>query len=60
VLVYLYPLDLITLGILLGESYYNWHPYTCGLFYLAEGPPIVPKEQIPIEDLDAKEDLSSQ
>jgi hypothetical protein len=35
VLVYLCPLDSITLGILLGESYYNWHPYTCGLFYLA-------------------------
>jgi hypothetical protein len=35
VLVGLCPLDSITLGILLGESYYNWHPHACGLFYLA-------------------------
>jgi hypothetical protein len=34
VLVCLYPLDSITLGILLDESYYNWHPYACELFYL--------------------------
>jgi hypothetical protein len=33
-------MDSITLGILLGESYDNWHPYACGLFYLAYGPPI--------------------
>jgi hypothetical protein len=30
-------LDSITLGILLGESYYNWHLYACGLFCLAYG-----------------------
>jgi hypothetical protein len=33
VLVCLCPLDSITLGIILGESYYNWHPYACELFY---------------------------
>jgi hypothetical protein len=31
--------DSITLGILLGESYYNWHPYAYGLIYLAQGLP---------------------
>jgi hypothetical protein len=35
VLVCLCPLDSITLEILLGESYYNWHLYACGLFCLA-------------------------
>jgi hypothetical protein len=35
VLVCLCPLDLITLGILIGESNYNWHLYACGLFCLA-------------------------
>jgi hypothetical protein len=35
VLVYLCPSDLMTLGILLCESYYNWHPYACGLFCLS-------------------------
>jgi hypothetical protein len=34
-------MDSITLGILLGESYYNWHLYTCGLFCLASGPPTI-------------------
>jgi hypothetical protein len=29
------PLYSITLGIQLGESYYNWHLYACRLFYLA-------------------------
>jgi hypothetical protein len=38
VLVCLCPLDSITQRILLGESYYNWHPYTCELFCLASGP----------------------
>jgi hypothetical protein len=38
VLVCLCPLNLITLGILLGESYYNWHLYAGGLICL-EGPP---------------------
>jgi hypothetical protein len=37
VLVCLCPLDSITLGILIGESYYNWHSYACGLFCLAYG-----------------------
>jgi hypothetical protein len=41
VLVYLCPLDLTILGILLGERYYNWHMYACGLFCLASGPPTV-------------------
>jgi hypothetical protein len=35
VLVYICRLDSITLGILLAKSYYNWHLYACGLFYLA-------------------------
>jgi hypothetical protein len=39
VLVCLCSLDSITLGILLGESYYNWHPYACGLLCLASGLP---------------------
>jgi hypothetical protein len=30
-------MDSITLGILLGESCYNWHPYVCRLFCLAQG-----------------------
>jgi hypothetical protein len=34
-LVCLCPLHSITLGILLGETYYNWHLYACGLFCLA-------------------------
>jgi hypothetical protein len=32
-------MDLIILGILLGESCYNWHMYAYGLFYYAEGLP---------------------
>jgi hypothetical protein len=34
-IVLVYLLDSITLGILLAESYYNWHSYACKLFCLA-------------------------
>jgi hypothetical protein len=46
VLVYLCPLDSIIVGILLGESYYNWHPYACRLFYLAYGPPTLLPQKV--------------
>jgi hypothetical protein len=42
-------MDLTTLRILLGESCYNWHPYACGFFYLAYGPPTMVEAPILVE-----------